>query len=357
MFHQVILSRREEVLRLEQEGEEGMIHSLLTSLPDLYEESEAEVAEEIAESADVGKEPAVQESGPPEQLLLEKSVAAEESASDSRTEGTPAFEVITTSAGSVAPQECAEKAGESLPDVPTSKSDEDQTAISATTAEELSISLSKGEQYQSSEKQHASVPPSPTLSAHLSSRPRISLSTLLRQADDLYARFPPSHPDVAVSSIMGPQSVMLTWSEDPSELPDDDEAELMVLKPELVVLPHIDQDEEVASDEEYEKSPRHKRRARKEQEREERRRRKLRKPRRMGDVVLQRKTMVAGAVLVLGVAMAVYGMQSGAAANIFNAGEGHRRHHLEREWKRLSGFIGGAVLGVGERMFGGFVHG
>ena len=37
---QLILTRREEVQLLEDEGEEGMMHSLLTVLPDLYEEGE-----------------------------------------------------------------------------------------------------------------------------------------------------------------------------------------------------------------------------------------------------------------------------------------------------------------------------
>ncbi|OCH86458.1 hypothetical protein OBBRIDRAFT_828297 [Obba rivulosa] len=339
----VILMRREEVMRLEREGGEGMIHSLLTSLPDLYEEAGDKLTEEDAEVAkDVDKLDAQDTSSAKQPAPEETSPGVPEAISGASQAGEEGL--IQNTASSTIPSVAPDDAEIQVPspDLPASQKDE----AKAVPAEDVT-------EPQLPEKQSESIPPSPTSSVHPSTRPRISLSSLLRQADELYSRFLPSHPDVALSSIMGPQSVMLTWSEDPSELPEDDEAELMVLKPELVVLPHVEQDDEVASDEEDEKSPRSRRR----EEKERGRRRKLQKPRRMGDVVLQRKTMVAGAVLVLGVAMAVYGIQSGGAANMFGiAGNGHRRHHLEREWRRLSGFVGGAVIGVGERVFGGFLH-
>ncbi|EMD35675.1 hypothetical protein CERSUDRAFT_96787 [Gelatoporia subvermispora B] len=351
----VILTRREEAIMLEREGEEGMIHSLLTSLPDLYEETDEESKDE-----DTGAPP-----------KGDGSISQDESsAQQSAPEGA---NNVPTSDGNV-PQDPVERPHDdtmpsSIPNIKVEDEGAADASLESQTIGESDVkteapsealfqsapAIETGDTPPFSEKHEETAPPSPTLSIHLTSRPRIPLSSLLRQADDLYTRFPPTHPEVAVSSIMGPQSVMLTWSEDPSELPDDEEAERMVLRPELIVLPHIDQDEEVPSDEEDEKSTRSRRRGGKDRER--RHRRKLRKPRRMGDVVLQRKTMVAGAVLVLGVAMAVYGIQSGGAANIFGvAGEGHRRHQLEKEWRRLSGFIGGAVIGVGERMFGGLLH-
>ena len=37
---QLTLTRRDEVQALEEEGEDGMVHSLLTMLPDLYEEGD-----------------------------------------------------------------------------------------------------------------------------------------------------------------------------------------------------------------------------------------------------------------------------------------------------------------------------
>lgn len=50
----------------------------------------------------------------------------------------------------------------------------------------------------------------------ISSKPRnkpapLSLTTLLRQADDLLITYPPSHPSLHVTEIMGPDSAMRTW--------------------------------------------------------------------------------------------------------------------------------------------------
>lgn len=58
-----------------------------------------------------------------------------------------------------------------------------------------------------------------------------------------------------------------------------------------------------------------------------------------------KKTMVVGAVLVLGVAMAVYGVRSGMT------GEGRHGHTISREWKKFGGWVGGALVGVGERVW------
>lgn len=158
-------------------------------------------------------------------------------------------------------------------------------------------------------------------------RPRVSLSSLLERSDELFALYPPSHPAIALSSIMGPQSVVFTWSEKPSELPEDDEAELMVTQPQLVVLPPPPVEPESKEDNE---KPGHKRP-----------RRRLHKPRRL---VVERKTVVASAVLVLGVAMAIYGLQATP-----------ERHHgtASRELRRLSRMFGGLMLGAGERIWDG----
>ena len=176
-------------------------------------------------------------------------------------------------------------------------------------------------------------------------RARISVTALLRHADELFAQYPPSHPGIALASIMGPKSVMLTWSERASELPTDDEAELMVTRPELVVQPYVEEPAPEDGDEDGEREKSEKRRR-------EERRRKLRKPRRLTDMVVQRKTMVAGAVLVLGVAMAVYGFNGGLPG-----GNGHNRHGFSREWRKVGRLLGGALMGAGGRVFEGFRRG
>lgn len=153
--------------------------------------------------------------------------------------------------------------------------------------------------------------------------PSIDLVDLLKQADALYSKFPPSHSDLHLSSILGPQSVVFTWSDNFSDLPSDDEAEAMVQHPELVVYPYIDVPE--PSKEEY---------SHREDEGDEsestglwglRRRRgkekviatnsaikrRLKKKFRKSPFShLEKRTMVAGTVLVLGVAVAIYGIQT-----------------------------------------------
>ncbi len=161
-------------------------------------------------------------------------------------------------------------------------------------------------------------------------RPRVSLSSLLKTADELYSLYPPMHSAIALSAIMGPQSVMLTWSENPSDLPSDDEAELMVTQPQLIVIPFVE-DTDTKEDEEEdepEKTRKH-------------RRRRLRKPRRIGSVVIDRRTVVTSAVLVLGVAMAVYGLQAPE----------RRNGGANRELRTFGKMVGGLLVGAGEKLW------
>ncbi|KAG6838684.1 hypothetical protein C0991_009574, partial [Blastosporella zonata] len=72
------------------------------------------------------------------------------------------------------------------------------------------------------------------------------LSSLLTRADELYALCPPTHPSLSLPHIMGPQSVVYTWSESFSSLPTDTEAEAMVSCPGLIVYPYIEDDEVIA---------------------------------------------------------------------------------------------------------------
>ncbi|KAK7047337.1 GTPase-activating protein gyp8 [Paramarasmius palmivorus] len=166
-------------------------------------------------------------------------------------------------------------------------------------------------------------------------KPAIPLSTLLQQSDTLYEQYPPNHPSLKLklSDIMGPQSVVFTWSENESDLPSDDSAERMVDYPQLVVYPvddSLDDENKEGDDDsdtaEYSHSEKRKRRN------------KLRKRRRpFGKGVLDlrdRRTMVAGAVLVLGVAMAVYGVKYGPVGDVRGS-----PHGLSREWKKIGGWV------------------
>ncbi|PFH45294.1 hypothetical protein AMATHDRAFT_9549 [Amanita thiersii Skay4041] len=72
----------------------------------------------------------------------------------------------------------------------------------------------------------------------------IPLPTLLTQSDALLSRFPPTHPDLKVNIIMGPQSIVHTWSDNFRDWPTDDEAENMVCRLDLVVYPVVEEEEE-----------------------------------------------------------------------------------------------------------------
>ncbi|RDB27057.1 TBC1 domain family member 20 [Hypsizygus marmoreus] len=228
-----------------------------------------------------------------------------------------------------------------------------------------------------STRQHSpSIPPSPS-----SSTAPISLTSLLMHADELYALYPPTHPALALSSIMGPQSVVHTWSEAFNALPGDDEAEGMVGVPGLVVYPWMEEEdvgvsgEEGESEEEdkevYEKGGLWRRKGwgkekEKESEKEKklRPRRKLKKPRR-GRTRVQRRTgtIVASAVLVLGVAMAVYGVRTRGGQNGFygfgfggSGGGGAGAPDIDHVRTAVA-WIGGAMMGVTERLVNGIVLG
>ncbi|GBE88877.1 hypothetical protein SCP_1402850 [Sparassis crispa] len=321
----VALSRREEVEILEKDGEDGMIHSLLSSLPELYEEDERAlpIGEDISKSIVI--------------------VQAEESVEDEATARVNPVKVEPLQVEDMAefppdPEHARRKSNGSADKI-SPLAQEPDTLVESMDVDEISpgTPTTAASSTSSPSEKFRTPSPTPSIPIHIPQRPRVSLTSLFLRADELYTHYSPSHPSIALSSIMGPQSVMLTWSENSAELPTDDEAELMVTKPELVVRPYIEPEDEVVSDEEQTEK----------KDAERRRRRKPHKPRQLERAILERKTVVAGAVLVLGVAVVVYGMQSG------QSGGGHHPHHtVSRELRRVSQFVGGVLLGMGERAFG-----
>ncbi|KAF8632342.1 hypothetical protein AX15_001926 [Amanita polypyramis BW_CC] len=261
--------------------------------------------------------------------------------------------------------------------------------------------------------------PSPSLDTGLPlpATPPIPLPTILSHADSIYTQYPPSHPLLRLSSIMGPQSVMFTWSETFADLPSDTMAEAMIGKPELVVYPVSPEEMEGSEEEggsggegsetdsgsEYDERRRgkrvgsHKRRkTRKEggkdgvvwgRMRRKTIRKKIRKllnvfgtgPSGAQITHVDGRTMVAGAVLVLGVAMAVYGIKAhggsgvlsgasveesigvglGAGLNMLGdrlSGGGNRHGHVHDELKKVASVlvdVGTKFLNLGDGVQGG----
>jgi hypothetical protein len=199
------------------------------------------------------------------------------------------------------------------------------------------------------EKSETAPPPTPRAHPQLA---KLVLTDLLKVADDLYDKYPPSHSVLALSSIMGPQSVVFTWSESLSDLPSDNTAEAMVSHPELVVYPYIEMNPYQKETDVEEKEGRTKTARRK-------RRNKLRKSP-FGQ--LEKKTVLAGTVIVLGVAVAIYGIKARngpGTHGLFQAfADGHRTHGgVARDWKRVGGWVGGTLVGVSQKIINGLSPG
>jgi hypothetical protein len=180
---------------------------------------------------------------------------------------------------------------------------------------------------------------------------KLFLTDLLKHADTLYNTFPPSHPSLSLSSIMGPQSVIFSWSESFSSLPSDNTAEAMVSRPELVVYPFIETRSDQMKWKESSESA--------EEKTSKKTRRKRHKLRKSPFSHMEGKTMVAGTVIVLGVAMAIYGVNASRAGDrsaygIFhNFADGHGHTVSAKDWRRLGGWVGGAVAGVTTKLMNG----
>jgi hypothetical protein len=125
-------------------------------------------------------------------------------------------------------------------------------------------------------------------------------------------RYPPS--SLKPEEIMGPQSVIFTWNEMGDE--EDDGAERMVGRPEMIVRPFLDEDEqeEIRS---------------REREKEERSRRGGRgKEKKLKWTKNQEMIVLAGVVVAIGIAVAVYQNQRGAQGGVF--------HKAGEQWKKAS---------------------
>ncbi|CAA7261139.1 unnamed protein product [Cyclocybe aegerita] len=478
----IILSRKEEVIRLEEEGEDGMIHSLLSSLPNLAdgapEMQKSDVEEKYSpwnkretesdgdcdntffkEEDNVGEWPqprTLETSAHPasstpyvkiegdEQSLEHLSLNANnvnlepsdirrdaaaaddnddrEISSESRApgpnspqEGNTAVNGLTSLAidskrKHIPSEHEGEDEGEDgdgkldcrldtrlrreNPEIPANaeaaalqpvklEHDADGARVAENSDKGTHLPLSEANAETGASDRHSSL-----------RRPQLDLTDLLKRADELYELYPPSHSGLALSSIMGPQSVVYTWSESPSALPSDNTAEAMVQHPELVVYPHVEpSDTDKESDSfAYEKGGRRGKGKGKEtggpnKLRGKRRHRLGKSPFRYME---KRTTVVAGTVLVVGVAMAVYGIRArnagagtgagagGPLGGVLGGNDGHGSgfswgfglfHGLAdggdihvvplsaKDWRRLGGRVGGALVGMSEKIMNGLSSG
>ena len=362
---QMILARKEEVTWLEAMGEEGMLHSLLSSLPNLYEEGEEAdqpppetKAEDTAAAADEKPEVNGLPNGDHAPEVIEPTNGVLSlTPPPSDIKGKVADRPLPAKIPSVeqeSPGDVDAVGGVPTPSPNLSTNESDRTTLDERpvvdelpTSSENDATLIDGP-ITKAESEETKPTPSPTSTPPSEPEPgdsdpwpdapgqpakaRISLSSLLRQADDLLVRFPPSHPKLDLDKIMGPRSTIFTWTES-FPLPSDDELEQYVKTPHLVVLPYVDPVEEAL---------RREKEARELERREVVRKRKLRKSL-FARANVQKKTMFAGAFLALGIALAVYGIRA--------PGDAARAHH-RGNMKRLLRYVGGLLLAGGDRVVG-----
>ena len=193
-----------------------------------------------------------------------------------------------------------------------------------------------------------------------------SLTDLLKHADALYAEFPPSHEGLHLSSIMGPQSVIFTWSETFSDLPVDEEAEAMVQHLHLIVYPYMEMEEE-SFDSGDEKAAlttglsSRNGKAKKMYQAKSKTRSREKGFRLLPYSGMEKQTLVAGAVLVVGVAVAVYGIKSrnGSTSDIFRSFADTQVHTnvQVKGWRDVGYWMSDTLATMGEKVIHGFTSG
>ena len=369
----MILARKEEVTWLEVVGEEGMLHSILSSLPNLYEEGEEDdpsptpgietKTEDTAAAVDLKPEV---EALPNGGYVPKRTAKVEEPTEDTALLNPPPPDVKEEVVGQSLPTKPLsirqESSGDddvtrnlSTPSSDLSAIESDNTMVDEGSLADRSPAFTENDatlvgepitEVEPGETKIAltSTPTPPSEPEPEDSDPwpdtpgqpakaRLSITSLLRQADDLLVRIPPSHPKLDLDKIMGPRSTIFTWTESLSSTPSDDELEQYVKTPRLVVLPYVDPVEEAMTKEKE---------ARELERRKVERRRKLRKSI-LSRVNVQRRTVFTGAALALGIAMAVYGIRAPG-----DPGKGHNRG----DFRKILRYIGGLLLASGDKFVG-----
>jgi hypothetical protein len=376
LHHEVIIARKQDALELETDGDDGMMHALLTQFPNLTDESpisqqssgtphnttsdppspelsEEEEPLESAANTRTSLESSVMRFSHPEDTLIEREESNDDAtlvAADS-PDSQPPFETILQDISPIS-------------DMPRKRADTSFSVGSLT-----------------SRNKHSRTPP-------------ISLSSLLRMADELYEKFPPLHtsrepegpstisssssvtsvsdaqaelgegqeenppPSLRSSSptqpthvqhlriddVFGPNSVIFTWSEDPSLMLSDDDAERLVGDGLEDLCNEYDgsSDRDLhEGDYEQEKVVDWTRRRIIESEEDRRRREERRKQ------MVRSGVGLSVAVLVGLTAVILYG----ADRSTFGNGSGRHANMLP-DWYQTSSWVAGFIVGLGERVLG-----
>ncbi|CUA76695.1 hypothetical protein RSOLAG22IIIB_02162 [Rhizoctonia solani] len=208
-----VLQKKAEIQKLVEEGDDGMMHSVLSSLPELE-------ADELPDPV------SAQPSSPRVSPTSESSANL----------GAPSFDLgsskdswANSSVSSIEPPPDAEKSPvelEEAHDVPKPTGPPVDRAAHAPPSPASSLS---------------SLPPQDPPVDHRDG-PTIPLSQVLQAADKLRNKYPMSHEKLRLKETLGPQSMLRTWIDDPDEIIGDDTAEEYVLATDQIVYTDADDD-------------------------------------------------------------------------------------------------------------------
>ncbi|KAH9074330.1 rab-GTPase-TBC domain-containing protein [Lactarius deliciosus] len=336
----ITLSRKDLVLKLGEGGDEGMIHSVLTGLPEFadlgqvqddVQENPAEANPELAEATPErsNSSPQLKTVGYSTPTYMEvdshagapiDGPASGSSSPDPSTTGVTTMTLVGGAgvlSGSVPPLHPHDENTSSTPVIrgPSVPPSPPQQVIPVSDPSTASTFLDP-----------ADIPlppsaPSTRPASPVSSRPTTacSLSSVLLLADDLLTRFPPGTPELRLTHTLGPASAMRTWAQDASVMPSDEQAGALVVSGVDIVV--HEPDPQILKDQ----------KAKKVRNRKVRRR--------------EARLLAAGAVLVLGVAV-MYGVRARGGG----AGGGLGLIGAETEWRALVGALGA----LGDRVLGAF---
>ncbi|KAJ6493634.1 hypothetical protein C8R47DRAFT_1119153 [Mycena vitilis] len=290
----VILSRKPDVERLEEEGEEGMMHSILSALPEIVDNNESD---------DEGNQS-------DEELPSEDVIPDIKQEPDLSVVSTPMFLQNDAPNGDLAVKDLPPNAGSNLPeDHDASVSDD----IAGPDPPPVELAAETKTELPSTTEQTDESGPRPT--RRKVSRSKHTLPDILRISEALYQ---------AHLLHIRPCNSRTSWAHSErdihmvqrlSDMPSNDEAECMVDRLDLIVYPEPPVVEP------------------KEKDNVRRQRKRLKKRRGTGSVGL-----LVGAGLVLGVAVAVsvYGARQGGDPT--------------RDWRKMGRWIGRVLAGASERI-------
>jgi TBC1 domain family member 20 len=328
------LSRKDQVSRLSEGGDEGMIHSVLTGLPEFSDYCKDQNhdrgygVQPHPEPATIAVEPSN-----PNDTSFPKGVddapltckPSESQCSTSEADLHLNAPLPSPTLGSSLSPSARTVSDSPAHSVPLGDDDTGFPAVSGDNSVPRAVPQLVSTPASALDPSDIPLPPSaastrttsPTRAESHHSPPLYSLLSVFILADVLFTRFPPNTPELRLTRTLGPKSAMQKWAQDAALLPSDDQAEAFVVAADDIVVR-----EALVPDSKELRQTEKKIGARKAKRGEA-------------------KLLITGAVLVLGVAVA-FGVHARRGGGI---GKGR-----ETDWRALIGAFGA----LGERVMGFF---